>query len=77
MVAELFREYFKELAVDLSFQNVEEELGALPGKYARSEKGVLFLAKTRKSEVAGCIALRNLGGGFAEVKRMFVRPGFR
>jgi len=48
----------------------EEELATLPGKYA-PPKGRLLLAVHAK-EPAGCVALRDLGDGICEMKRMFV-----
>ena len=34
-VEALFREYVASLAEDISFQNIDDELAGLPGKYAR------------------------------------------
>ena len=72
---ELFREYEAWLGLDLCFQGFEDELRRLPGKYAQPE-GRLFLAYTDE-QLAGCIALRNIGEGMCEMKRLFVRDGFR
>jgi epoxyqueuosine reductase QueG/predicted GNAT family acetyltransferase len=74
-VKELFREYEASLPFDLSFQNFERELAGLPGRYA-SPSGRLLLARCDGAFV-GCVALRQIGDGLCEMKRLFVRPAFR
>ena len=71
----LFREYSDWLQVDLCFQNFEIELADLPGDYARPN-GRLWLAWVNQ-DIAGCIALRSIGDGICEMKRLYVRPEFR
>ena len=53
----------------------EEELAALPGKYARP-RGRLLIAY-QDGHPAGCVALRDLGEGACEMKRMFVPAAYR
>src|SRR5256885_14840444 len=71
----LFREYVASLAEDISFQNVDDELSMLPGKYARPG-GVVLIARAGAAS-AGAIAYRMVEPGVCEMKRLYVRPAFR
>ena len=75
----IFREYVGSLDIDQRFQDIEEELAALPGEYAPPH-GHLLLAFV-DGELAGCGALRALTdvdyANSCEMKRLYVRPAFR
>ncbi len=78
-VRRIFRDYARSLSVDLTFQSFEAELAELPGPY-ESPQGGLLLAIVG-NEVAGCGAFRRITDvdypNACEMKRLFVRPGFR
>jgi ribosomal protein S18 acetylase RimI-like enzyme len=75
VVRELFVEYAKAIEVDLCFQDFDRELAELPGQYA-PPAGRLLLS-TDGPNAAGCVALRKIGDGICEMKRLYVRPAFR
>jgi len=75
MVRRLFAEYADAIQVDLCFQGFDRELAELPGRYAAPE-GLLLLALEGRTP-AGCVALRKIGDGICEMKRLYVRPKFR
>ena len=75
----IFREYAASLAVDLSFQDFEQELRDLPGEYA-GPNGCLLLALV-DGAVAGCGAYRPITDvdypNACEMKRLYVGRAFR
>ena len=74
-IRELFIEYANSLETDLCFQNFQEELSGLPGKYAPPQ-GRLLLA-LHEIAPAGCVGLRPLDASICEMKRLYVRPAHR
>ncbi len=74
-VGELFAEYARSLPFDLDFQDFNAELADI-GRHYAPPMGRLYLARS-DNHSAGCVALRDLGKGVCEMKRLYVRPGFR
>lgn len=75
MARTLFVEYQDALGIDLCFQDFEREVAELPGAYA-PPRGRLYLAWVDDA-LAGCVALRPLREDGCEMKRLYLRPGFR
>ena len=71
----LFLEYARGLNFNLCFQNFDRELEELPGPYGLPH-GRLILCEV-DGRPAACIAVKPLGSGVCELKRLFVRPEFR
>jgi putative acetyltransferase len=74
-VRELFIEYQKWLDIDLCFQDFEQELKTLPGKYA-PPRGLILLAFVGDSLI-GCVGIRPRTEDEAELKRLYVQPPFQ
>jgi putative acetyltransferase len=74
-VQTLWAEYWKDLGLPGEFQGFEEELRALPGRYA-APTGALAIAYVDDFP-AGTVALRPLNRDACELKRLFVRPQLR
>ena len=70
----LFRAYAASLDVDLSYQDFEAEMAAMPGKYA-PPAGELLLARDAEGKPLGCVGLRPMEPpGCCEMKRLYVSP---
>lgn len=74
-VRTLFQEYADSLGVDLGYQGFGREVSTLPGDYA-PPGGTLLVARS-DDEIVGCVGVRTLGEGTAEMKRLYVRPAGR
>ncbi len=71
----LFKAYAGSLPFDLDFQGFEEELEAIGRKYAYPE-GALIVCFAGEEPI-GCVGVRKIEAGIAELKRLYVQPGFR
>ena len=78
-VSQLFRQYYAWLAdehgINMGYQGVEAELAGLPGYYVAPGGRLLLLFEA--GEAAGCGSFRPLDGKICELKRMYMKPGFR
>ena len=74
-VLDIWREYLAGVSVSLDFQDNAAELPDLPGNYA-APHGCVLLAE-RGGAVAGCVAMRRVEPRICEMKRLYVRPGWR
>ena len=71
---ELMRNYARWTEIDLCFQNFEEELTALPGKYAAPEGGLWLAGLDASASPVGVVAVRALADSACELKRLWVEP---
>lgn len=81
-VIRLFTEYTDtiitkdtEVAKCLNSQHYDDEVKELGEKYGMPN-GRLYVAYLN-SDIVGCVALRQLDDRFCEMKRLYVRPGYR
>lgn len=74
--AALLDAYVASLGVDLAYQGWPAERAALPGPYA-PPLGAALLARGADGTPIGCVALRPLEPGVAEVKRLYAIPAAR
>ncbi len=74
-VRDLLRAYARGLDFQFCFQGFEGELAALPGA-CTPPAGALLVAEAG-GRIVGTVALRPLGGGVAEMKRLYVAPEAR
>lgn len=74
-VRALFRDYALAVGACGCFQGFEREVAGLPGEYG-PPAGRLWLAQSGLGP-AGCVAMRRLEDGVAEMKRLYVDPEFR
>ena len=75
-VKKLILEYTKFLGRDLSFQDIDDELKGLAEKYLPPE-GRLLCAQLESGEIIGCVAYHKHTAERCEMKRLFVREGYR
>ena len=70
----LMRNYALWTGIDLCFQNFEEELAALPGKYSAPAGGLWLADLDSSATPLGVVAVRALADSTCELKRLWVEP---
>jgi len=73
----LFRDYAASVDAPSCFEGFERELADLPGDCAAPAGGILLARDPATGEPAGIVAFHALAPGLAEMKRLYVRPGWR
>jgi putative acetyltransferase len=71
----VIQEYITWLDMDLSYRGFAQEMAAFEGLFTLPSG--LFLMALSGQDIAGCVGLLRHDAGTAEVKRLYVRPGFR
>ncbi|WP_295765993.1 GNAT family N-acetyltransferase [Undibacterium sp.] len=71
----LIGEYIAWLDMDLSYRGFQQEMKAFEEIFTRPSG--MFLAADSGAGLVGCVGLKRYTTATAEVKRMYVRPGFR
>lgn len=69
-VRQLMREYANALPFALDFQDFDDELATLPGRYS-APGGALLIGRV-DGRIVGCVGIRALGDTTCEMKRLYV-----
>ncbi len=70
----LMRTYARWTGIDLCFQNFDDELASLPGKYSAPEGGLWLADLASSIKPVGVVAIRALADSACELKRLWVEP---
>lgn len=74
-VRSMLLDYAHEFGGSPCFEGIDIEVETLPGAYG-PPFGRLLVARAG-DEIVGCVAMRPLGDGVCEMKRLYVCPGHR
>jgi ribosomal protein S18 acetylase RimI-like enzyme len=77
VVRQLLIDYQNEFDDKTCFTSFEEELANLEGLYADPRKHKLIAVEQPGNEIVGCVGMRTLAPGIAEMKRLYVKPSHR
>jgi len=73
----LFRQYIESLDFDLGFQDVDRELQEIHMEYNYPVGALLLAWDGKQGKAVGGIGVRRFDAKSAELKRMYILPGFR
>lgn len=76
-VKRLLLDYKAEFDDDTCFTSFDAEIADIENLYAREDHFKLIAASIPDGAVVGCVAFRALAPEIAEMKRMYVVPGYR
>ena len=74
---EIAREYIVSLDFEIGFQDADLEMAEASRRYGKSGGGAALMAVAETGGVIGAAALRDLGEGVCELKRIYVRLAHR
>ena len=71
---DLVCDYIDSLGFHLDFQDVQTEISEVQHVYGDSGRGAALLVVNQNGSVVGIAALRDMGDGKCELKRMYLKP---
>ena len=77
VVRQLLIDYRNEFDDETCFTSFEEEFNNLEAVYAEHGKWKLIVVEKPTEQIVGCVAVRTLAPGVAEMKRLYVIPSHR
>ena len=76
-VKKLLHDYRNEFEDQTCFTSFEEELQNIEGLYADPRKHKLIAVAQPGNQIVGCVGMRTLSPGVAEMKRLYIVPSHR
>ena len=77
IVKRLLTDYRDEFNNDTCFSSFEKEMKDIENLYAIEGNIKLIAVADDTGDITGCIALQPFSPGIAEMKRLYVKPGYR
>ncbi len=71
----LIGEYIRSLHIDLSFQDIDNELQSFPHNY--DDPDAAFLIAKHENIICGCVGLKKIDTNICEMKRLYVRDEYK